>query len=190
MLNISHPTLSDVDELLAFEMENRSYFEEWINARPNHYYDTAAVREAIEAAMADMETDRAYQYLIRFEGTIVGRVNLTTVTRQYFNKATLGYRIGRRFAGLGYASQAVKLALEIAASELRLSRVEAIVRPQNAASMRVLERNEFMVFGRARRSMYLHGAWHDLVYYERHLDETGEPPATRPAIVASFHVSN
>ncbi|MGF6574961.1 ribosomal-protein-alanine N-acetyltransferase [Paraburkholderia sp. GAS333] len=177
MIQICHPALSDAHELLAFEMENRSYFEEWINARPNEYYDATAVREAIGSAMADAEGDRAYQYFIRLEGTIIGRVNLTTVTRPYFNKATLGYRIGKRFAGLGYASQAVKLAMEIAASELKLSRVEAIVRPQNFASMRVLERNEFAAFGKARRSMYLHGAWHDLIYYERHFGETNEPPA-------------
>ncbi|OLL31062.1 hypothetical protein BTH42_13930 [Burkholderia sp. SRS-W-2-2016] len=181
MLTISAPTLSDADALLAFEIENRAYFEQWINARAADYYSASAVAEAIEAALADIAGDRAYQYLVRSDDAIVGRVNLVGVTRPYFNKATLGYRIGAGFAGKGYASQAVKLAMELAATELSLSRIEAVVRPQNIGSMRVLERNGFVAFGQARRSMYLHGEWHDLVHYERHLDDTGKAPAKSPA---------
>ncbi|MEX3968717.1 GNAT family N-acetyltransferase [Paraburkholderia sp. EG286B] len=190
MLKISPPTLSDADALLAFEVENRAYFEQWINARPDDYYSASAVREAIGAATSDRDDDRAYQYLVRLDDTIVGRVNLVSVTRPYFNRATLGYRIGRRFAGRGYASQAVKRAMDIAASELNLSRVEAIVRPQNIGSMRVLERNSFVAFGRAGRAMHFHGEWHDLVYFECHLDEPGAPPATGPAIAALTPKSN
>lgn len=180
MLKISPPTLSDADALLAFEVENRAYFEQWINARANDYYSASAVRKAIGAATSDRDGDRAYQYLVWLDDTIVGRINLVSITRPYFNKATLGYRIGEHFAGRGYASQAVKLAMDIAARELNLSRVEAIVRPQNVGSMRVLERNGFVAFGRASRAMHLHGEWHDLVYFECHFDEPGAAPATGP----------
>jgi len=180
MLKISPPTLSDADALLAFEVENRAYFEQWINARPNDYYSASGIREAIGAATRDMGGDRAYQYLVRLNEIIVGRVNLVSVTRPYFNRATLGYRIGRHFAGRGYASQAVKLAMDIAARELDLSRVEAIVRPQNIGSMRVLERNGFVAFGRASRAMHFQGEWHDLVHFECHLAEPAAPPAIGP----------
>jgi [ribosomal protein S5]-alanine N-acetyltransferase len=100
MLRISYPTLSDAEALLAFELENHSCFEQWINARASDYYTRSAVRDAIKAAVADIDGDRAYQFLVRYDDTIVGRVNLVGVTRPYFNKATLGYRIGRRFAGI------------------------------------------------------------------------------------------
>ncbi|WP_268966649.1 GNAT family N-acetyltransferase [Paraburkholderia antibiotica] len=190
MLRISPPTLSDTDALLAFEVDNRAYFEQWINARPDDYYSACAVRDAIATATSDRDADRAYQYLVWFDDTIVGRVNLVGVTRPYFNKATLGYRIGSRFAGHGYASRAVRLAMDIAAAELNLSRVEAVVRPENIGSMRVLERNGFVAFGRACRSMYLHGEWHDLVHFECHLDEPGAPPAIGPAKAASTSGSN
>ncbi|WP_321889851.1 GNAT family N-acetyltransferase [Paraburkholderia bannensis] len=181
MLTIRHPTLNDADALLAFEIDNRAYFEHWINARSAAYYSLAAVREAIANAQTDIDKDRAYQYLVCSGDEIVGRVNLVDVARPYFNRATLGYRIGSQFAGQGYASQAVALALECAATHLRLSRVEAVVRPQNVGSTRVLERNGFTAFGRATRSMYLHGEWHDLLHYERHLGEAGQAPCTGPA---------
>jgi [ribosomal protein S5]-alanine N-acetyltransferase len=181
MLTIRHPTLNDADALLAFEIDNRAYFEHWINARPADYYSLEAVQAAIAAAQADIGNDRAYQYLVCFDDAIVGRVNLVDVTRPYFNRATLGYRIGQQCAGQGYASQAVALALEAATRDLRLSRIEAVVRPQNAGSTRVLERNGFSTFGRASRSMYFQGEWHDLLHFERHLHGAGDAPATGPA---------
>jgi [ribosomal protein S5]-alanine N-acetyltransferase len=180
MLTISSPSLDDVEALLAFELENRDFFEQWVQARPEGYYVRSAVRDAIQAALDDIDRDRAYQFLVRSDGHIVGRVNLVSVTRKYFNKATLGYRIGQSYVGHGHASRAVKLAMEIADKVLRLSRVEAMVRPENVGSMRVLERSGFSVFGRANRSMYLHGAWFDQLYYERHLGEGNEPPVLGP----------
>ncbi len=176
MLTIRHPTLNDADALLAFEIDNRAYFEHWINARPADYYSLDAVRAAIATAQADIAKDRAYPYLVCSGDAIVGRVNLVDVTRPYFNRATLGYRIGQAFAGQGYASRAVALALEAAAGDLRLSRIEAVVRPQNAGSTRVLERNGFRAFGRATRCMYFQGEWHDLLHYERHLHAPPPPP--------------
>jgi ribosomal-protein-alanine N-acetyltransferase len=73
-----------------------------------------------------------------------------------------------------------QLAMEIAEKNIRLSRVEAIVRLENAASTRVLERNGFSGFGRANRSMYLHGVWSDQIHYERRLGHPEAPPAIDP----------
>lgn len=70
--------------------------------------------------------------------------------------------------------------MEVAERDIRLSRIEAIVRLENAASMRVLERNGFSVFGRANRSMYLHGVWSDQVHYERRLGDPDAPPTAGP----------
>ncbi|KVV22567.1 hypothetical protein WK78_23955 [Burkholderia cepacia] len=170
MVEISQPTLADAEALLQFEIDNRAYFEHWIRAREDSYYNLDSVRNAIVAARSDIERDHAYQFLVKCEGVIVGRVNLVEIKRPYFNKATLGYRIGERFAGYGYASEAVRLVVEMARLNLGLSRIEAIVRPENRASARVLERNGFVAFGIAKRSMRLHGTWYDLVHFERHLE--------------------
>ncbi|HEX7909176.1 MAG TPA: GNAT family protein [Paraburkholderia sp.] len=169
MLEINTPTLEDSEALLEFELENRAYFEGWINAREDSYYNLSSVRHAIEMAQGDASTDKAYQFLAKRNGVIVGRVNLTGVTRPYFNKASLGYRIGERFGGNGYATQAVELLLEKARTDLDLWRIEAMVRPENQGSARVLLRNGFAKYGTARRSMKLRGAWYDLDHFEHHL---------------------
>ncbi|MFT4510735.1 GNAT family N-acetyltransferase [Caballeronia sp. 15711] len=81
----------------------------------------------------------------------------------------MGYRIGQRFGGNGYATKAVELVLARARTELDFWRIEATVRLDNHGSARVLLNNGFVACGTARRSMKLHGVWYDLMHFERHL---------------------
>ncbi|QEL55984.1 GNAT family N-acetyltransferase [Chromobacterium paludis] len=161
-ITLHPPRAADAAALLDFELANRAYFERWINARPDGYYQLDAVREAIDAAGREAVADQGYQYLIWHEGRIAGRINLHGVERRYFHKAELGYRVGEADAGQGIASRALAALRDKAFGELKLARLEAAVRAANAGSLKVLERNGFSVFGKAERSMLLHGEWHDL----------------------------
>jgi len=167
-VTIREPVLDDTERLLAFELENRRYFESWINARDDAYYSHDGVLRAIELAAGASRDDLAYQYLAFVGDQLVGRVNLTSIERPHFNKATLGYRIGERFIGRGYGSQAVALVMQEAFDRHALWRVEATARPENIGSARVLDRNAFKIYGRSVRSFCLQGHWHDLLHFERH----------------------
>ncbi|CAE6824252.1 GNAT family N-acetyltransferase [Paraburkholderia haematera] len=190
MIEIHPPTFDDAEALLEFELENRAYFESWINAREDSYYNLSSVRQAIATAQEDASADRAYQFLVKRNKVIVGRVNLSGVTRPYFNKASLGYRIGERFAGDGYATKAVELVLNKARDDVDLWRIEAMVRPENQASFRVLTRNGFTVYGTARRSMKLHGIWYDLLHFECHLQPSARDAAHSVAELGTASISS
>ena len=105
--------------------------------------------------------------LAKLDGQIIGRVNLTGVTRPYFNKAALGYRIGERFGGRGYATRVVALLLDEAFGALDLWRLEATARPQNLGSVAVMQRNGFHQYGKSEQAMFFQNAWSDLLYFER-----------------------
>lgn len=166
-LQLLPPSSADLPALLAFELENRAYFENWVTARAPSYYHQEAIAAAIEQAQREREQDRAYQYLAKLDGQIIGRVNLTGVTRPYFNKAALGYRIGQRFGGRGYATRVVALLLEEAFGALELWRLEATARPQNLGSIAVMQRNGFDQYGKSEQAMFFQNAWSDLLYFER-----------------------
>jgi len=170
-LQLLPPTSADLPDLLAFELDNRAYFETWVTARAPSYYSQEAIATAIEQAQREREQDRAYQYLAKLDGQIVGRVNLTAVTRPYYNKAALGYRIGERFGGRGYATRVVALLLEEAFGPLELWRLEATARPQNLGSVAVMQRNGFHQYGRSEKAMLFQGDWSDLLYFERRNDK-------------------
>ncbi|MDO9192898.1 MAG: GNAT family protein [Undibacterium sp.] len=165
-IEIYPPVVADTAALLDFELANRAYFERRINARLARFYSHEAVRYSIEEASQHRLLGTGYQYLIKSSGKILGRVNLSGVEKSYYNKATLGYRIGEAHAGSGVATRAVNLVLTEAFEKLGLWRIEALVRDDNIGSVRVLEKNGFSVFGRAEQSMYFNQAWHDLLHFE------------------------
>jgi [ribosomal protein S5]-alanine N-acetyltransferase len=161
---------ADAPALLRFELEHRAYFESWVNARDPAFYSAQGVAAAIAASETAWAKDQAFQYLIVEDRRIVGRVNLTAVRRAHFHCADLGYRIGEHDGGRGIASRAVALCLEQAFGPHGLGRIEAVARPENKGSIRVLERNGFRQFGRSRRSFELGGQWFDRLLFERHRD--------------------
>jgi len=102
------------------------------------------------------------------QGELLGRVNLSGIKRAHFHSGVLGYRIGQSAGGRGVASAAVGQVLEIAFGQLGLKRIEADASVANAGSIRVLERNGFVQYGRSRRSFELQGQWVDRLHFERH----------------------
>jgi [ribosomal protein S5]-alanine N-acetyltransferase len=169
-IQIIPPRAIDLDALLAFELENRAFFESHINARPADYYSVEGVGAAIDLAQREAQEDKAYQYLVWDAGALVARVNLTRVRRAHFHSAELGYRVAQSAGGRGVASETVKQVLAMAFGELRLVRVEATARAENEGSTRVLQKNGFTLFGRSTRSFELAGTWYDLLHYERHAE--------------------
>jgi ribosomal-protein-alanine N-acetyltransferase len=161
----------DAASLLRFELAHRAYFERWINARDPKFYSEQGVAAAIAAAETARANDLGYQYLIVEDERLVGRVNLSAVRRTRFQCADLGYRIGEHDGGRGIASRAVALCLAEAFGTLGLARIEAVARPENQGSVRVLERNGFHQFGHSRRSFELGGQWFDRLMFERHREE-------------------
>jgi len=160
---------------MAFELANRAYFEANINARPAAFYSEQGVREAIATSLREAQEDKAYSYLMRDDaGLLVGRINLSRVRRAHFHSAELGYRIAQTETGKGYAKEAVRLMLLLAAEAHELIRLEATARPENSGSTRVLLHNGFTQFGRSTQSFEMGGSWYDLVHYERRLRRSGD----------------
>ncbi|MBT9457120.1 MAG: GNAT family N-acetyltransferase [Burkholderiaceae bacterium] len=166
-----HPvSTADIDDLTDFEFRNREFFESWINARPAAYYAPGGVAAAVAVAQQDAARDLAYQYLLREDGVLIARVNLTQVKRAHYHCASLGYRVGADHNGRGHAKAAVRLAREQAFSALSLHRIEATCRPENPASIKVLAANGFVQFGHSRRCFQLGGSWFDLLHFEAHAE--------------------
>lgn len=168
-LRLRRPQLSDAKALLAFELRNRVFFEAHINARPLGYYTPQGVQEALAAAEEQATRDEGYQFLVQDEAEqLVARINLSRVRRAHFHSADLGYRVAESRCGLGIASEALRLVMIEAFGPLQLQRIEASVHEDNPASLRVLTRSGFVLFGRSRRSFELHGRWLDTLHLECH----------------------
>ncbi len=95
------------------------------------------------------------------DGAIVGAVNFFDVERGIARAACVGYYVGAAFAGQGYMTEALDLALRHAFERLGLHRVEAAIEPDNAESIRLVRRAGFTREGLSRRYLKLRGRWRD-----------------------------
>ena len=160
---------SDAGALLRFEEENRAFFEATLPPRPATYYTHEHVQRTIATGIEERRAGSSFMYVVAStDGEIVGRVNLVDVARGPVQGAELGYRIGERHQGRGYATRAVAHALHEAFEVLGLHRIEASTAVTNVGSQIVLLRNGFRFFGCARRSLLVNGTWIDSVCFERH----------------------
>lgn len=158
----------DAHPLWVFETTHRAYFESWVNPRPDNFYTPVGFDHALQAALQLQATGQAFHYLIWLGGELAGRINLTQVRPAPYHSASLGYRIAPTHSGQGLASAAVQAVMHKAFQVHGLQRLEATARPENPASIRVLEKNGFHRFGHSRCSIQLHRQWFDLLYFEAH----------------------
>ncbi|MEM9705359.1 MAG: GNAT family protein [Pseudomonadota bacterium] len=110
---------------------------------------------------------------------LIGGVNLINISRGAAQSATLGYWLGAKFTGHGYASEAVGAVLEHGFETLRLHRIEAACQPGNSASARLLEGLGFRREGLAERYLRINGRWRDHIIYAKTACEHSENPHRR-----------
>ncbi|MGH3887606.1 MAG: GNAT family N-acetyltransferase [Pseudonocardiaceae bacterium] len=116
---------------------------------------------------------QALPFTITLDGQLVGQLTLGNVVRGSLRSAWVGYWVESAAVGGGIATGAVALAVDHAFGPVGLHRVEATVRPENAASLRVLAKLGFRDEGLLRRYLEVDGAWRDHQLLALTVDEIG-----------------
>lgn len=122
----------------------------------------AAIARALEAYRDETEL----RFAIELAGTceLIGTVAL----HHFFNqnkRCEIGYALGSRHWGQGYASEALHAALDHGFREVGLNRVEADIDPRNEASARLLEKLGFRREGFMPQRWLVHGEYADTAFY-------------------------
>lgn len=170
-------------DLTRLYQENRTFLQKWEPERDQSFFHIDGQRARLEEAQRRRSARQQWTALIYRAGDPVGYIALNHLVWGVLRTGRIGYWVGERHCGRGIATAAVARCLDVAFGELGLHRVEASVRTDNPASVRVLEHNGFSRIGLARSHVWLDGAWRDEWLYERHepgtlLPEDGPcPPA-------------
>ena len=104
---------------------------------------------------------RMLPLVIELDGQFAGQITIGNVTHGALRSAWIGYWVTKEFTGAGVATAALALGLDHAFGPVMLHRVEATVRPENAASRAVLARAGFREEGLLKRYLDVDGAWRD-----------------------------
>jgi ribosomal-protein-alanine N-acetyltransferase len=161
------PSLGDCLAWTELRAESRSFLTPWEPTWPADDLTRTAFRRRVRRYHLEVRDDRAYPFLIfrQTDYALLGGITLSNVTRGMTQTATLGYWIGRRHAGRGYMTNAVRAIVPFAFGSLRLHRLEAACLAHNTASMRLLERIGFRREGLARGLVCINGRWQDHIVF-------------------------
>lgn len=124
-------------------------------ARPRTF--AAMVRTMHREARAG----RQLPFAVEYDGEFIGQLTVNNVTRGSAQFASIGYWIDEGHAGRGLMTRAVAMAVDHCFFGLRLHRVEISIRPENKASLRVVEKLGVPEVGYAPRYLHIDGDWRD-----------------------------
>jgi ribosomal-protein-alanine N-acetyltransferase len=115
-------------------------------------------------------------FAITLDGRFVGQVMVGNIVREPLLSAYVGYWVDSSVTGRGVTTAAVALVVDHCFGRVGLHRLEATVRPENLASIRVLAKLGFRKEGLFRRYLDVDGAWRDHYCYAvtvEDLEKTG-----------------
>jgi ribosomal-protein-alanine N-acetyltransferase len=104
-------------------------------------------------------------WAITYEGRFAGQLTLGSVVRGATCSAQAGYWVDGRLAGRGIVPCALAMAVDHAFLAGELHRIEVNIRPENTASLRVVEKLGFREEGYLSRYLHIDGEWRDHVAF-------------------------
>ncbi len=100
-------------------------------------------------------------WAIEVDGRFAGQLTVGGIAYGSYRGAYIGYWIDERFAGRGIVPTAVAMALDYCLDVLGLHRIEINIRPQNAASLRVVAKLGIRNEGYRPAYLHINGSWQD-----------------------------
>ena len=141
-------------------LSNRSWLRPWEATSPDGPV-SFDMRAGVRRLLQQHRDGNGVPYVMEYEGEIAGQLNVWGIARGSLSSATIGYWVSERFAGRGITPTSVALATDICFTDLHLHRMEICIRPENRASLRVVEKLGFRYEGLRRRYIPIDGGWRD-----------------------------
>ncbi len=167
------PRASDYVAWSELRAGSRDYLQPWEPAWPDDDLTKAAFKRRLSIYAREMELGNAWPFFVFSDDgrTLYGAVTVSNVRRGVAETGTIGYWIGRPYAGRGHATAAVRALVRYAFDRLDLHRLEAACLPTNDGSRRVLEKSGFRREGYARAYLKINGEWADHLLFGLVVDE-------------------
>ncbi len=154
---------SDRREWERVRERNAGWLRQWEATRPPGEPEVAPLtfRGMVRDLRRQATAGRCLPLVLTVHGHFAGQVTVNNIIGGSARLASVGYWIDRRYAGRGYMPLAVALTSDYCLFGLRLHRLEIAIRPENAASLRVVEKLGYEEYGYAARYLHIDGDWRD-----------------------------
>jgi ribosomal-protein-alanine N-acetyltransferase len=145
----------------ALRAENIEWLRPWEATSPEPTAASLSFRQLLRQFDREAGEGRLQPFVIETEGRLVGQMHLFGIAWGSLRSASAGYWVAQSVAGQGIVPFALAAACDHAFLVLGLHRVEVNIRPENTASLRVVEKLGFREEGLRRLYLHIDGQWRD-----------------------------
>lgn len=118
-------------------------------------------REMVRFLRSEARGGRMLPFVVTYDGRLAGQLTVGGITWGSLCSGHVGYWVDRQLAGLGVIPTAVAMATDHCFGAMALHRLEINIRPENTASLRVVEKLGFRDEGLRSAFLHIDGAWRD-----------------------------
>lgn len=152
-----------------------SWLGEWEATQPPQAGSlSASYRSMTRDLIRQARRGKAFPFALTYDDQMIGQVTVTGITWGSARWGQIGYWIDETHAGKGIMPIAVALAADHCLRAVGLHRIEIAIRPENTASLRVVEKLGFTMIGTASRYLHINGAWRDHLLFAITAEEVGQ----------------
>ena len=152
--------MKDVKSLEKALLGNRSWLRPWEATNP-HAPNSFDIRGMVRSLLRAVDDHTGLPFVIEYGDQIVGQINVANILHGSVSSAVIGYWVVPEVAGKGITPTAVALVSDYLYNVVGLHRIEIDIRPENAASVRVVQKLGFRYEGLKQRYIHINGAWRD-----------------------------
>ena len=159
--------VSDARAWREIRVRNASWLRPWEPSNP----ETPLVRSPIRPwshgphHAAGGRPGVALPWVVCYGGQFAGQLTVGSIVWGSSRSGQIGYWIDESYAGLGIIPTALAMAVNHCFRVMGMHRLEASIRPENAASRRVVEKLGFRDEGVRERQLHINGTWRDHICY-------------------------
>lgn len=160
----------DAKSIERLVLGNREWLRPWEATNPQSPV-SFDFRTQIRSLLRQLETSDALPFVILYQGEIVGQLNVANILHGSVSSCVIGYWIAPEVAGRGITPTAVALAMDYMFNAVGLHRVEIDIRPENGASIRVVQKLGLRFEGVKKNYIHIDGDWRDHYVFALIFDE-------------------
>lgn len=156
-------------------IENRSHLEPWepTGEAPWDFRHAISSWPPLYSSLrSEARRGSMLPFAIELNGEYCGQLTVGNIVRGALRSAWIGYWVSKDVGGQGVATAALALGVDHCFGPAGLHRLEATVRPENAASRAVLRHVGFRQEGLLQRYLDVDGAWRDHLLVAMTVGET------------------
>jgi [ribosomal protein S5]-alanine N-acetyltransferase len=166
--------LRDRSDWRAVRARNQQWLRPWDATSPAGAAELPPTfGHMVRVLTAEARAGHLMPFVVTYQQRLVGQLTVGGITWGSLRSAHIGYWIDRDVAGRGIIPTAVAMASDHLFA-IGLHRVEINIRPENAASLRVVEKLGFRPEGLRPRFLHIDGAWRDHLSFALTVEEIGE----------------